>query len=341
MARFFIDRPIVAIVIAILTVLGGIVMLQRLPIAQYPDIVPPIIQIKTTYTGADALTVEKSVATPIEQQVNGVQGMIYMKSINGSDGTMTLQVSFEVGSDVNLDQVFAQNRLSQANSQLPPSVTQYGTMVQQTVGLPLLVIPIYSPDGTYDANFLGNYATININDQLARVPGVGQVLLFGTSDYSMRIGVRPDTLAKLQLTVTDLIDAIEAQNVVNPAGMVGAEPAPPGQEFTYNVIAQGRLVEAEQFGQIIVRANSDGSLVRLRDVARIELDSVTYLQRGRYNGKPATILAVYQSPGSNALATAGALKAQMEKVAERFPKGLAHAIALDTTLPVSEGINEI
>jgi multidrug efflux pump len=341
MARFFIDRPIVAIVIAIITVVGGIVMIQRLPIAQYPDIVPPIIQIKTTYTGADALAVEKSVATPIEQQVNGVQGMLYMKSINGSDGTMTLQVSFNVGSDVNLDQVFAQNRLSQASSQLPPSVTQYGTTVQQTVGLPLLVIPIYSPDGTYDANFLGNYATLNINDQLARVPGVGQVLLFGTADYSMRVWVRPDTLAKLQLTVTDLISAVQAQNVVNPAGMLGAEPAPPGQEFTYTVTAPGRLVDAEQFGDIIVRANADGSLVRMRDVARIELGSVTYMQRGRYNGKPATIICVYQSPGSNALATAGALKAQMATVAERFPKGLEYAIALDTTLPVSEGIDEI
>ena len=341
MSRFFIDRPIVAIVIAILTVLGGIVMIQRLPIAQYPDIVPPIIQIKTTYTGADALTVEKSVATPIEQQVNGVQGMIYMKSINGSDGTMTLQVSFDVGTDVNLDQVFAQNRLSQATSQLPPSVTQFGTTVQQTVGLPLLVIPIYSPDDSYDANFLGNYATININDQLARIPGVGQVTLFGTADYSMRVWVRPDTLAKLELTVTDLTNAIEQQNIVNPAGMVGGEPAPPGQEFTYSVTAQGRLIEAEQFGEIIVRANPDGSLVRLRDVARIDLGAINYLQRGRYQGKPATIICVYQSPGSNALATAGALKAAMKEVSQRFPKGLAYAIALDTTLPVSEGIEEI
>ena len=175
MSRFFIDRPIVAIVIAIVTVIGGLVMLARLPIAQYPDIVPPIIQVKTTYTGADALAVEESVATPIEQQVNGVQNMIYMKSINGSDGTLTLQVSFEVGTDVNLDQVFTQNRLAQATSQLPTAVVEFGTTVQQTVGLPLLVIPIYSPDGSYDATFLGNYANINVIDELARVPGVGQV----------------------------------------------------------------------------------------------------------------------------------------------------------------------
>ncbi len=341
MSRFFIDRPIVAIVIAILTVIGGLVMMQRLPIAQYPDIVPPIIQIKTTYTGADALAVEKSVATPIEQQVNGVQGMIYMKSINGSDGTLTLQVSFDVGTDVNLDQVFAQNRLAQANSQLPASVVEYGTTVQQTVGLPLLVIPVYSPDGSYDANFLGNYATINVMDDLARVPGVGQVNLLGAAQYAMRIWVRPDTLAKLQITVMDVVNAIQAQNVVNPAGQIGAEPAPPGQEFTYNVTAQGRLVEAEQFGEIIVRANPDGSIVRVRDVARIELGAQTYMQIGRFQGKPAAIVTVYQAPGSNALATAGALKAQMEELATRFPAGLDYEIALDTTLPVSEGITEI
>ena len=341
MARFFIDRPIVAIVIAIVTVIGGIVMIGRLPIAQYPDIVPPIIQIKTTYTGADALAVEASVATPIEQQVNGVQKMIYMKSINGSDGTLTLQVSFEVGTNVDLDQVFTQNRLSQASSQLPSSVVEYGTTVQQTVGLPLLVVPIYSPDGSYDAEFLGNYATINVSPQLARVRGVGQVTLFGAADYAMRVWVRPDTLSKLQITVTDVINAVKAQNVVNPAGQIGAEPAPAGQEFTYTVTAKGRLVQAEQFGEIIVRANPDGSFVRLRDVARIELGAQNYMQIGRYQGKPAAILAIYQSPGSNALETGGVVKAQMEEMAARFPADMAYAIALDTTLPVSEGITEI
>ncbi len=341
MSRFFIDRPIVAIVIAILTVIGGLVMLERLPIAQYPEIVPPIIQVKTTYTGADALTVEQSVATPIEQQINGVQGMIYMKSINGSDGTLTLQVSFDVGTDVNLDQVFTQNRLAQANSQLPASVVEYGTTVQQTVGLPLLVVPIYSPGGSFDATFLGNYANINLIDPLARVAGVGQVTLFGASNYAMRVWVRPDTLAKLQLTVTDVIQAIQGQNVVNPAGQVGAEPAPPGQEFTYTVTAQGRLVEAEQFGAIIVRANPDGSFVRVRDVARIELGAQTYMQLGRFQGKPAAVLAIYQTPGSNALATAGVLKKQMKQLSEGFPGDMTYAIALDTTLPVSEGIDEI
>ena len=341
MSRFFIDRPIVAIVISIITVIGGIVMIARLPIAQYPDIVPPIIQISTTYTGADAITVEQAVATPIEQQMNGVQNMIYMKSINGSDGTLTLQVSFEVGTDVNLDQVFSQNRLSQANSQLPSSVVQFGTTVKQTVGLPLLVIPIYSPNGSYDARFLGNYATINITDQLARVPGVGQVTLFGAADYAMRVWVRPDTLSKLSLTVTDVVSAIQAQNVVNPAGQVGGEPAPAGQQFTYTVTAKGRLVDAEQFGNIIIRANPDGSFVRLKDVARLELGSQNYLQIGRFQGKPAAVLAIYQAPGSNALATAGLLKQQIAEIATRFPADVAYDIALDTTLPISEGIDEI
>ena len=341
MSRFFIDRPIVAIVIAIVTVIGGIVMIGRLPTAQYPEIVPPMIQIKTTYTGADALVVEESVATPIEQQINGVQKMIYMKSINGSDGTLTLQVSFEVGSNVDLDQVFAQNRLAQATSQLPAAVNEYGTTVQQSVGLPLLVVPIFSPDGTYTAEFLGNYTTINVVTELARVPGVGQITLFGTSDYAMRVWVRPDTLAKLQLTVTEVIDAIKAQNVANPSGQVGGEPAPPGQEFTYTVTAQGRLVQAEQFGEIIVRANPDGSFVRLRDVARIELGTQTYMQLGRFQGKPATIMAIYQTPGSNALATADALKIMLVRLSERFPADMTYDIALDTTLPVTEGITEI
>jgi HAE1 family hydrophobic/amphiphilic exporter-1 len=340
-SRFFIDRPIVAIVIAILTVIGGLVMLGRLPIAQYPNIVPPIIQVNATYTGADAITVEESVATPIELQVNGVQDMIYMKSINGSDGTMTLQVSFDVGTDVNLDQVFTQNRLSQATSQLPPDVVSYGLTVQQTTGLPLLVIPVYSPNATYDSNFIGNYAQINVVNVLARIQGVGQVNVFGTADYAMRIWVSPDVLAKFQLTVEDLYHALQAQNVVNPAGQIGAEPAPPGQEFTYTVTAQGRLVTEKEFGDVIVKALPDGSFVRMRDVARIELGAQTYLQIGRFNGKPATVLAVYQTPDSNALDTANQVKIAMEELAKSFPDDLAYDVALDTTLPISEGVKEI
>ena len=340
MGHFFIDRPIVAIVISIVTVIAGLVMITRLPIAQYPEIVPPIIQVKTTYTGADALAVEESVATPIEQQVNGVQNMIYMKSINGSDGTLTLQVSFEVGTESRL-KVFTQNRLAQATSQLPTAVVEFGTTVQQTVGLPLLVIPIYSPNGSYDAAFLGNYANINVIDQLARVPGVGQVVLFGTATTRCASGCAPTRWRSSRSPSPTSSMPIKAQNVVNPAGQVGAEPAPKGQEFTYTVTAQGRLVQAEQFGEIIVRANPDGSFVRLRDVARIELGSQTYMQLGRFQGKPAAVVCVYQAPGSNALATADALKTQMAEMAARFPADVAYDVALDTTLPVSEGITEI
>src|SRR6204780_1407259 len=244
MSKFFINRPIVAMVIAIIFVIAGAVMVFRLPVAQFPEIVPPKIQTTATYTGADALTVEQSVATPIEEQVNGAKNMIYMQSINGADGTMTLQSSFEVGTDVDLDQVQVQNRLSQATSSLPNAVSNYGLTTQQTVGIPLLVFTISSPNHTWDQNFLSNYVAINIEDELARIPGIGQVKIFGASSYAMRIWVAPDALSKLQLTVADLENAIAAQNVVNPAGQIGGAPAPVGQQTTYTVTAQGRLLNA-------------------------------------------------------------------------------------------------
>src|SRR6185295_11629379 len=236
--RFFVDRPIVAIVIAILTVVLGTVALFGLPIAQYPSIIPPVIQISTTYTGADALTIEQSVATPLEQQMNGVDKMLYMQSTNASDGTMNLTVTFDVATEVNIDQVNAQNRVAQAQSSLPADVNQYGITYRNTVGLPLVVFALYSPKATYDSLFLGNYALINVNDALYRVTGVGQVLNFGLAEYSMRIWVKPDKLAKLGLTVPDILRAVQQQNNVNPAGRLGAEPAPPGQQLTYTVRAQ-------------------------------------------------------------------------------------------------------
>src|SRR6185436_16009620 len=278
MSRFFIDRPIVAIVIAILTVILGVVSLVGLPIAQYPSIIPPVIQIQTTYTGADALTIEQSVATPIEQQMNGVEKMLYVQSTNAGDGTMTLNVTFDVESEVNIDQVNAQNRVSQAQPNLPADVSLFGISYRSTVGLPLLVFAIYSPKGTYDSLFLGNYSVINVNDALYRVNGVGQVINFGLSEYAMRIWVKPDKLAKLGLTVPDLVRAVQQQSTVNPSGRIGAEPAPPGQQLTYTVRAQGRLVTAEEFGNVVVRLTPDGSTVRLRDVARIELGALNYNQ---------------------------------------------------------------
>jgi hydrophobic/amphiphilic exporter-1 (mainly G- bacteria), HAE1 family len=341
MSRYFIDRPIVAMVLAIFFVIAGAVMVLRLPIAQFPDIVPPQIQTTATYPGADALTMEQSVATPIEQQVNGAKNMIYMQSINGNDGTTTLQVSFAVGTNVDLDQVQVQNRLSQATSSLPAAVNNYGLVTQQTVGIPLLVFAITSPHRTWSQSFLANYIAINIEDELARVPGIGQVKIMGAGNYAMRVWLAPDKLAKLQLTVADLVNALSAQNVVNPAGTIGGEPALPGQQFTYTVRTQGRLMTAEQFGNVIVRANPDGSFVRLKDVAQIELGAENYTQQSFINGKPAAFVLLYQNPGSNALEAANQAKARMAELAQRFPQDMRDTLVLDTTVPVTEGAREI
>src|SRR6202166_4680267 len=341
MARFFIDRPIVAIVIAILTVLLGLVAMSGLPIAQFPQIIPPQIQIQTSYTGADAITVEQTVATPLEQQMNGVDNMLYMYSVNSSDGQMTLRVVFDVDTDVNSDQVNAINRVAQAQPNLPTDVNQFGLTYRKTTGFPMLLIALYSPKGTYDNLFLGNYALINVDDPLYRVPGVGQVINFGAADYSMRIWVKPDRCAKLGLTVADLTQALQKQNTNNPSGQLGAEPAPPGQEFTYTVRAQGTLVTPEQFGQVVVRLNPDGSVVRLRDVARIELGALNYKQVARLNGEPASIIAVFQLPGSNALTVVKGLKDEMARLEQRFPNDLDYVISLNTTVVITEGIREI
>ena len=341
MAQFFINRPIVAMVISIIITIAGLVAMSRLPIAQLPDIVPPQIQVTTTYTGADAVTVEQAVATPVEQQVNGVDNMLYMKSTNANDGTLMLSVDFEVGTNVDIDNVLVQNRVAQATASLPVEVKNYSVTVKKSLAFPLLIISLISPHGTYDGNFLGNYATININDALKRIPGVGDVQTRGSSDYAMRIWVKPDQIAKLSLTVTDLQNAIQKQNAVNPAGQVGGEPAPQGQEFTYAVRAQGRLVTAEEFGNIVVRLNPDGSTIRLRDIARIELGTQTYGQRGRLSGQPAAVVPVFQLPGSNALAVATQVRKVMEELKTRFPPDLEYEVSLDTTLPVTQGLKEI
>jgi HAE1 family hydrophobic/amphiphilic exporter-1 len=341
MARFFIDRPIVAIVISVLTVLLGLVSLVGLPIAQYPDIIPPLIQIQSNFPGADAITVEQSVATPLEQQMNGVEDELYMQSVNANDGTITLRVTFDVGTDRNADQVNAQNRVSQAVPSLPADVNAIGLTYRKTQGTPLMLISLYSPKGTYPGLFLGNYALINVNDALYRVPGVGQVNNFGASEYAMRVWVKPDQLASLGLTVSDLLKAIQQQNTVNPSGQIGAEPAPAGQEFTYAVRAQGRLSDPEQFGNVVVRLNPDGSAVRMKDVARIELGALSYKQIGRFNGRPSSIIGIYQAPGSNALAVAEGVRKAMAELKSRFPQDLDYAISVDTTRPVTEGIKEI
>src|SRR5712671_4871396 len=328
-------------VIAILMVIVGGVAMIGLPISQYPNIVPPQIQVRANYTGADAVTVEQSVATPIEQQMSGVEKMLYMQSTNANDGSLLLQVTFDIDSSIDIDQVNTQNKVAQAQPFLPADVSSYGLTFQQSTGLPMLGISLYSPNGSFNTLFLGNYATINVVDELYRIPGVGQVTNFGTSEYAMRIWVKPDKLARLGLTVGDLAAAVQAQNNVNPAGRLGAAPTPKGQQFTYTVRAQGRLLKAEEFGNIVVRLNPDGSTVRLSDVSRIELGALDYTQIGRFNGKPALIIAVSQTPGSNALAVATGVKATMAELKKHFPPDLDYSISLDTTLPVTEGIHEI
>ena len=283
MAEFFVRRPIVAMVIAIIIVLVGVVSLQGLPVAQYPEITPPEVGVTATYTGANAEVVEQSVTTPLEQKVNGVENMLYMKSVNSNDGTVNLTVSFEVGSDLDMSNVLVQNRVSEAQASIPEEVKRLGITVKKKLSFPLLLVTLYSPNGTYDQDFQSNYLTINILDAVARIKGVGQASVLGGSEYAMRVWVKPDQLAKLGLTVPDITRAIQEQNVIAPAGQIGGPPAMPGTQFTYQVRTQGRLTTAEEFGDVIVRSNPDGSQVRVKDIARVELGTQNYSAVSRLN----------------------------------------------------------
>src|SRR5260221_145715 len=342
MSKFFINRPIVAMVISVLTVISGAVKIAVLPVAQFPNIVPPEIQLQANYVGADAQTLEQSVATPIEQEVNGVDNMNYMYSLNATGNSQTtLIVNFDVKTDPNTDLILAQSRETQAASQLPVDVTNYGITVRKSVTAPLMLIAVYSPHGTYDARFLANYAFINLVDPITRSQGIGQVQVFGAGQYAMRLWVKPDQLAKLGITVTEIVIAIQSQNTVNPAGRVGGEPIPPGQQFAYAVRAQGRLVSPEEFGEIVVRESPQGGVVRVKDVARVELGAQDYSVAGRLNRKPSAIVAIYQLPGSNAVDAAAGVKKLMAEMKNRFPADVDYTLALDSTRSVVEGIREI
>jgi HAE1 family hydrophobic/amphiphilic exporter-1 len=340
MSRFFIRRPIVAIVIAIVMTIVGVVSMIQLPISQYPNIVPPEIQVRANYTGADAQTIEQSVAAPIEQQMSGVDKSNYIQSVN-ANGSIRMTINFDVATDPNVDHILTQMRVNQASSQVPADVTNAGITVQKSTTAPLLLISLNSPNGTYNNIFLANYANINLIDQITRVPGISNVQVFGAGQYAMRLWVKPDQLAKLGVTVTDIINALRAQNTVNPAGQIGGEPAPPGQDFTYTVRSPGRLTSPEEFGDIVLRANPDGSLLRLKEVARLELGAQTYSLSGRLDGKPAAVLACYQLPGTNALEASDGVKALMARVSKQFPADMSYVVGLDTTRAVTAGMHEI
>ena len=342
MSSFFIRRPIVAMVIAILTVIVGVVMTLTLPVAQFPNIAPPEIRMTATYVGADALALEQSVATPIEQQVNGVDNLDYMYSVNATgSASTTLFTDFDLKTDPNTDLLLTQSRQQLATGQLPPEVNNYGVTIKKSTTAPLMLVAINSPHGTRDATFLANYTYINLNDPVARSYGVGQTQIFGAGQYAMRLWVKPDQLAKLNITVTDIVNAIQAQNTVNPAGQVGGEPASAKQQYTYTVLAQGRLTSPEEFGNIVVRENPDGGTVRVKDVARTELGAQIYSLRGRFNGKPSAILAIYQLPGSNAVQTVASVRKLLARMKQSFPEDVDYNISLDQTLPVTEGMKEI
>ena len=343
MAGFFVRRPIVALVIAIIMVIVGLVALKALPVAQYPEITPPMVSVTATYTGANAVNVEQSVATPVEQKVNGVENMIYMKSTNASSGSMELQVSFDVGTDLDMANVLTQNRVSESQALLPEEVKRLGVTVKKQLSFPLLLISLVSPNGTYDAEFLTNYATINVLDELARIRGVGQATVVGGSvfEYAMRVWVKPDQLAKLGLTVPDITDALRQQNVLIPAGQIGGPPAPPGTEFTYTVQTPGRLVTAEEFEAVVVRSNPDGSQVFLRDVARVELGTQNYVVSARLNQAPTAVLTIFQLPNANGLDVADQVFKTMDQLKLRFPEDIDYVVSLDTTRPIEAGIHEI
>ncbi|HOW18403.1 MAG TPA: efflux RND transporter permease subunit, partial [Phycisphaerae bacterium] len=340
-SRFFIDRPVFAAVLSIVIVIAGGVSLLILPVAQYPEITPPTIQVYCMYPGANATVVAETVAAPIEQQVNGVENMLYMSSTCTNDGAYNLTVTFKLGTNLDMAQVLVQNRVSIAMPTLPDVVKQTGVITKKKSPNIMLVVNLVSPDGRYDQLYLSNYATIQIRDELARIDGVGDVAFLGQQDYSMRIWLDPEKLAARSLTTTDVISAVKEQNVQVAAGQIGQPPVPAGQDFQYTVSTLGRLSDPEQFADIIVKTGADGALTRLRDVASVELGAKSRDQSCTLDGKPSVGLAVFQLPGSNALAAADRIRARMEELRQRFPDGLDYRIVYDTTPFIRESVHEV
>ncbi len=338
---FFVRRPIVAIVIALFMLIIGGVSILGLAIEQYPNITPPVVRVSASFAGANATAVEESVASPLEQQINGVENMLYLKSTNANDGSMSLEVTFDMGTDPDMNTVFTQTRVAAATPKLPEEVKRIGVTTQKSMSNILMLLTLQSPNGTYDREFLGNYSLINIQDELARIKGVGRVNVLGSSNYSMRIWIKPDRLAKMNISIPEIISAMRQQNTVTPGGMFGAEPAPPGTEFTYTVRLPERLITEEEFGSIVVRSFPDGSQVHLRDVAEVKLGVENYNAYTRVNGKDAAVIALYQSPGSNAVTLADDVLAAMDRIAKKFPDDIEYGVSLDSTEPIMAGIDEI
>src|SRR5215472_8580854 len=340
-SKFFIERPVLANVIAILMMVIGAVALYSLPVAQYPDVVPPTVQVTTRYPGASARTVIDTVALPIEQQVNGVEGMIYMQSYAGADGSYTLTVTFAIGTDLNFAQVLVQNRVSSALSTLPQAVQVQGVNVQKKSTAILQIVTLTSPDGRYDSLFLANYGVIKLKDEIARLPGVGNVVVFGAGQYSMRVWLDPDKMRARGLTPQDVSQALQQQSAEVPAGQIGMPPVPSGQTFQYTLNVVGRLDDPEAFADVIVKTGSSGDVTRVRDVGRVELGAQSYGQIFTLDGEPAAGLAIFQSPGANALDVAGEVRAKMAALRRDFPAGLTDDVPFDTTIFVNESIREV
>src|SRR5512139_1305011 len=340
-SRFFIDRPIFAAVISLFLVLAGLAAMRTLPVAQYPEIAPPVVTVQAVYPGASADVIEKTVASPMENAINGVPNMIYMSSSSSSNGIVSIQVTFEIGTRIDDAAVNVNNRVKQVEPRLPEEVRRQGVTVERGSSSFLQVLAFYAPDGRYDDLFTSNYVTLHVLDRLKRLPGTTNVQIFGAKDYAMRIWVKPDRLAQLKLTPTDLVRAINEQNAQFAAGKIGQAPIDKGQDLVYTITTQGRLSDPQQFGEIIVRANPDGSTVRLGDVARIELGSRDYDFIGRINGKPATLMGIFLQPGANALQVAKSVRATVAELAGDFPEGLAYAVPYDTTRFVEVSIREV
>jgi HAE1 family hydrophobic/amphiphilic exporter-1/multidrug efflux pump len=340
-SSFFIDRPVFACVISIILTLAGLFALRSLPIEQYPNMTPPQIQVSATYAGADAMTTAMSVAAPLEQQINGVDNMIYMYSQSSSNGDMLLTIFFDIGTDISMAQVNVQNRVTMALPQLPPQVQYQGIMLRKQTPTILLVIAVESPDGRYDNVFISNYTQINVVNELLRLRGVSNATIINARNYSMRIWIKPDRLAQLQLTAEDVVNAIREQNKDFTAGMLGMPPMTSNVNLTLPMTGQGRLSEPKEYENIILRANQDGSFVRIKDIGYVELGAQSYDVEGKLDGKDAMVIAVYQEFGANALEVANEVKKKMEEAAKYFPPGLTYSIPYDTTLFIKQSITEV